>query len=47
MARLAPEWASFPNETGRSAYGQPVKSHQELAQFYSANLEFLRLQFEG
>ena len=25
MAKLAPEWASFPTWTGRSAYGQPVK----------------------
>ena len=26
MARLAPEWASFPTWSGRSAYGQPVKA---------------------
>ena len=42
MARLAPEWASFPNISGRSAYGQPVKTHQELARFYSENLQSLR-----
>jgi len=44
MARLAPEWASFPNISGRSAYGQPVKSHQELSRFYSENLQSLRRQ---
>ena len=44
MAKLAPEWASFPTWTGRSAYGQPVKSPQELASFYSSNLRQLRNQ---
>ena len=44
MAKLAPEWASFPNRSGRSAYGQPVKSHQDLARFYSDNLQELRDQ---
>jgi len=47
MAKLAPEWASFPTWTGRSAYGQPVKSHQELASFYSSNLRELRNQLEA
>ena len=42
MAKLAPEWASFPTWAGRSAYGQPVKSHQELARFYSSNLRDLK-----
>jgi len=42
MAQLAPEWASFPTRSGRSAYGQPVKSHQELASFYARNLRQLR-----
>ena len=42
MDRLAPEWASFPTKAGRSAYGQPVKTHSELAEFYSENLERLR-----
>ena len=42
MAQLAPEWASFPTRAGRSAYGQPVKSHQELARFYSSNLRDLK-----
>ena len=44
MAKLAPEWASFPTKAGHSAYGQPVKSHQELASFYSSNLRELRSQ---
>ncbi|WP_390128467.1 muramidase [Synechococcus sp. HIMB2401] len=44
MAKLAPEWASFPTWTGRSAYGQPVKSPQDLARFYSSNLRQLRNQ---
>ena len=47
MARLAPEWASFPTWSGRSAYGQPVKSHQDLARFYSTNLNQLRRQLEA
>ena len=44
MAKLAPEWASFPTWTGRSAYGQPVRSPQDLASFYSSNLRQLRNQ---
>ena len=44
MAKLAPEWASFPTKAGRSAYGQPVKSHQELTSFYSSNLRELKNQ---
>ena len=43
MHRLAPEWASFPTHHGLSAYGQPVKSHAELARFYSDNLRQIRL----
>jgi len=43
MHRLAPEWASFPTHRGHSAYGQPVKSHAELAKFYSDNLRQIRL----
>ena len=42
-ALLAPEWASFPTHHGLSAYGQPVKSHAELARFYSDNLRQIRL----
>ena len=47
MARLAPEWASFPTWSGRSVYGQPVKSHQDLARFYSSNLSQLRRQLDA
>ena len=37
MAKLAPEWPSFQTKAGRSAYRQPVKSHQESASFSSSN----------
>ncbi|WP_353292521.1 glycoside hydrolase family 104 protein [Synechococcus sp. M16CYN] len=47
MAKLASEWASFPTTTGHSAYGQPVKSHQELAAFYSENLNSLKCQINA
>jgi muramidase (phage lysozyme) len=33
-AALSPEWASFPTETGRSYYGQPVKSLSQLQQVF-------------
>jgi muramidase (phage lysozyme) len=37
IAKLAPEWASLPTMTGRSFYGQPVKSFDELEKvFYRA-----------
>jgi lysozyme len=39
LERLAPEWASLPNRRGASAYGQPVKSAQELQQFYASSLQ--------
>ncbi len=39
LERLAPEWASLPNSRGASAYGQPVKSAQELQQFYASSLQ--------
>ena len=42
MAVLAREWASFPSGSGGSAYGQPVKTPEELARFYRDNLESLR-----
>jgi|7_EtaG_2_1085326.scaffolds.fasta_scaffold80861_2 lysozyme len=35
VAQLAPEWASLPNMSGVSVYGQPVKSWNELMQFYN------------
>jgi len=42
MAVLAREWASFPSTHGGSAYGQPVKTPEELARFYQDNLASLR-----
>ena len=42
ITALAKEWASFPTLSGASAYGQPVKRAQELANFYRSNLESLR-----
>lgn len=35
-AALSPEWASFPTESGRSYYGQPVKSLGELQKVYGS-----------
>jgi muramidase (phage lysozyme) len=35
-AALSPEWASFPTESGRSYYGQPVKSLATLQKYYGA-----------
>jgi muramidase (phage lysozyme) len=35
-AALAPEWASFPTESGRSYYGQPVKSLGALQKYYGS-----------
>lgn len=42
MARLAPTWASFPNRSGNSHYGQPVRRGDELARFYASNLQQIR-----
>ncbi|TGG94600.1 MAG: endolysin [Aphanocapsa feldmannii 277cV] len=41
-AKLAPEWASFPTQAGRSYYGQPVKRFAQLRSFYRHNLALLR-----
>jgi muramidase (phage lysozyme) len=35
-AALAPEWASFPTESGSSYYGQPVKSLSSLQKYYGS-----------
>jgi muramidase (phage lysozyme) len=35
-AALSPEWASFPTASGRSYYGQPVKSLAELQKYYGS-----------
>ncbi|MGB7565021.1 MAG: glycoside hydrolase family 104 protein [Prochlorococcaceae cyanobacterium] len=42
MARLAPTWASFPDRSGASVYGQPVRRGDELARFYASNLQQIR-----
>jgi len=34
VAKLAPEWASLPTQQGKSYYGQPVKSYDELKKVY-------------
>jgi muramidase (phage lysozyme) len=34
VAKLAPEWASLPTQQGKSYYGQPVKSFDELKKVY-------------
>lgn len=35
-AALSPEWASFPTQSGKSYYGQPVKSLAELQKQYGS-----------
>lgn len=35
---LAPEWASFPTESGRSYYGQPVKPLSKLQEVYGQDV---------
>ncbi|MBM5827839.1 MAG: endolysin [Cyanobacteria bacterium M_surface_7_m2_040] len=42
VAKLAPEWASFPTLRGHSFYGQPVKRFADLKRFYDENLVRLR-----
>lgn len=38
LNKLAPEWASLPTLAGKSYYGQPVKPHGELFDYYSQRL---------
>lgn len=38
-AKIAPQWASFPTMSGRSYYGQPVKSFKELERYYNTQLK--------
>jgi muramidase (phage lysozyme)/murein DD-endopeptidase MepM/ murein hydrolase activator NlpD len=38
LNKLAPEWASLPTLAGKSYYGQPVKPHGELLDYYSQRL---------
>lgn len=48
LDRLAREWASLPTQTGRSFYGQPVKSRRALQAFYASQLKLaLRPQAVG
>ena len=42
VAKLAPEWASFPTLQGKSYYGQPVKSFEQLQQFLAKERPFLQ-----
>ncbi len=37
-AKLSPEWASFPTLSGRSYYGQPVKSLKSMQAAYNKSL---------
>jgi muramidase (phage lysozyme) len=37
VAKLAPEWASLPTQQGKSYWGQPVKSFEELQKVYGEN----------
>jgi muramidase (phage lysozyme) len=41
LDRLAREWASLPTLAGVSAYGQPVKTAEELRRFHAAELRRL------
>ncbi len=41
ISLLSNDWASFPNSKGKSNYGQPNKTHQELRKFYHSNLKHL------
>ncbi len=43
VAKLAPEWASFPKRNGESYYGQPVRQLYELGRFYNDRLVALSL----
>lgn len=47
LATLAAEWASLPTLAGSSTYGQPVKGHQDLQDFYAAQLEKQRQRFRA
>jgi muramidase (phage lysozyme) len=38
LNKLAPEWASLPTMAGKSYYGQPVKPHGELFDYYRQRL---------
>lgn len=38
-AALSPVWASVPNLSGASAYGQPVRKYEELKNFYDSQVK--------
>lgn len=38
QAALSPEWASFPTQTGKSYYGQPVKSREEINKYFQQGM---------
>jgi hypothetical protein len=37
IAKMAPVWASLPNMSGASEYGQPVKRYEDLVSVYEKN----------
>ena len=37
IAKMAPVWASLPNISGSSEYGQPVKRYEDLVSVYNKN----------
>ena len=37
VAKMAPVWASLPNISGASEYGQPVKRYEDLVSVYNKN----------
>ena len=37
IAKMAPVWASLPNMSGASQYGQPVKKYEDLVSVYEKN----------
>jgi muramidase (phage lysozyme) len=38
QAALAPEWASFPTQSGKSYYGQPVKKAEQIQRFFQEGM---------
>jgi muramidase (phage lysozyme) len=38
VAKLAPEWASLPTLQGKSFYGQPVKTYDQVQQYFKQGL---------
>lgn len=39
QAALAPEWASFPAQSGKSYYGQPVKKAEQIQRFFQEGMK--------